>query len=184
MDTKSKILIWVFVVLIIGSVGFTYWRIMIKRDYIISAQTDCDPYTEQCFFWECDPNSIEDGVACTDNADDNSWYYQIVRRKAFNIPLCDPKDENCQALICPEGEADCSVEFCTAENVPEGETCNDPVKYTEENPVEEEATEEGVTECDSASDEECPEAGEEEATEEEAESGDGAWIKGSVRTRG
>lgn len=148
MDKKSKILIGVFVLLIVASVGVTYWRIMIKKDYVILAQADCDPYLEKCFVWECDPESTEEGEACTGDPEEDIWYYQNIRRQAFNIPLCDPNEETCEALTCPEGEADCAMEFCTPENVPEGETCNDPVEYTLANPPEEE-------ECDPELDEEC-----------------------------
>jgi hypothetical protein len=158
MDKKSKILIWIFVVLIIASVGVTFWRIMIKKDYIISAQTDCDPYAEKCFVWTCDPNSTVEGEACVNDPEKDIWYFQVVNRKAFNIPLCDPNAEGCEALVCPEGEADCSVDFCTEENM-EGQyasSCNDPVKFTEENPIEEEVV------CDPET-EECPVAAEEGA---------------------
>ena len=150
MDKKSKILIGVFVVLILASVGATYWRIMVKKDYIIEAQTDCDPYVDVCFVWECDPESTVEGEVCTENPEDNIWYFQVIRRKAFKIPLCDPSDENCTALTCPEGEADCEYEFCTAENMEDqyAAACNDPVKFTQENPIEEEA-------CDPETDEEC-----------------------------
>jgi len=172
MDKKSKILIGIFIVLIIASVGVTYWRIMIKRDYVIEAQADCDPYTEKCFVWECDPESDVEGEACTDNPDDNIWYFQIIRRMAYNIPLCDPNiDETCEALICPEGEANCELEFCTEENMEDqyATACNDSVKFTEENPIEEE---EAV--CDPEADVECvvgegDEAADGEATEAEGE---------------
>ncbi|TAK96862.1 hypothetical protein EPO05_00740 [Patescibacteria group bacterium] len=156
MDAKSKILLLVFVILIIGSVGFTYWRIMVQRDYAISAQTDCDPYVDKCFIWECDPNSTVEGEACTGDPEADIWYYQVVNRKAANIPSCDPnKDEECQALVCPEGEVGCETIFCdetTKED--QGVECSDPVQYAEENPIEEE-------ECDPESEEECPAVAEE-----------------------
>lgn len=171
MDKKSKILIGVFVVLIIASVGVTYWRIMLKRDYVIEAQTDCDPYADKCFVWECDPESDVEGEACTGDPEADVWYFQVVKRMAFNIPLCDPNDETCEALICPEDEANCEVEFCTQENMEDqyAVACNDPVIFAEENPIEEE-------ECDPEVDEECvveeeacdPEVDEECTVEEEA----------------
>lgn len=171
MDKKSKILIGVFVALIIASVGVTYWRIMIKKDYIIEAQTDCDPYADACFVWECDPESDVEGEACTGDPEADVWYFQVMRRKAFNIPLCDPNDETCEALMCPEGEADCSYEFCTEETMEDqyATACNDPVKFTEENPIEEE--EAG---CDPEADAECVvEEGEEAAEDEEVIENDG-----------
>jgi len=149
--------------LILGSVAVTYWRYIVKRDYIVQAQTDCDPETENCFIWECDPESDADGEKCTGDPEKDIWYYKIIRRNAMRIPDCpaspaggDPEDENCMALVCDEGEPECSEELCTAESVPEGESCNDPVQYLLENPPEESVEcEEGDEECQAAADEEC-----------------------------
>lgn len=149
MDKKSKIFFSVLILLIAGSVAVTYWRIMIKKDYVIEAQTDCDPYMEKCFVWECDPQSDVEGEACVGDADMDMWYFQVIRRNAGNIPLCDPNDEECEALVCAENEPECEYVFCTEENMEEqyATACNDPIVYTEENPMEEE--------CDPAVDAEC-----------------------------
>lgn len=170
MDKKSKILIIAVLILIAGSVAVTYWRIMIKKDYIISAQTDCDPLSEKCFVWNCDPNSQVEGEACTGDAENDTWYYKIIKRKAANIPLCDPNDENCTALTCPEGEKDCEEIFCTED------ICTTPEQYIIDHPeaLEEEAcdpeTDEDCVleeECDPTLDENCP-AAEEEPTDTSA----------------
>lgn len=165
MDRKSKILFLIIGLLIVASVAVTYWRIMIKKDYIIEGQTDCDPYTEKCFVWECDPESTVKGEACTGDPETDIWYFQVARRIAANIPLCDPDtDENCDPWTCAENEPECGVEFCTEENMEAqyASSCNDPVVYTEENPVEEEACDpetdedcEPAAECDPATDETC-----------------------------
>src|SRR4030042_7189710 len=171
LDRKSKILFVVLVILIIGSVAATYWRYMVKRDYIIEAQIDCDPETENCFIWQCDPMSLEEGEACTGVPDNDTWYYKIFRRNAKNIPDCDPNDENCLAYVCDEGEADCSEELCTPENVPDGEEWNDPEQYLLENPPEEDC-EEGDEEC--MVEEECEEGDEACLSELEEKAGEGA----------
>jgi hypothetical protein len=145
----GKILLIVICILIAGSVVATYWRIVVKRDYIVQAQIDCDPESENCFIWKCDPNSTEEGEACTGDADNDIWYYKLFFRNAKNIPNCDPDDEDCTAYVCDPGEKDCSEELCTPENVPEGETCNDPEQYLLENPPEEDSEE-----CD-PDDQEC-----------------------------
>lgn len=162
MDKKSKILLWVFVALIIGSVAVTYWRIMIKKDYIIESQVDCDPYAEVCFVWKCDPSSTVEGEACTGDPESDIWYFQVAKRNASRIPLCDPDtDENCQPMVCEENEPECEQIFCTEDNMEDqyAVECNDPVKYTKENPVEEEAVEceEGDTECEASQEVVCAE---------------------------
>ena len=154
MDKKSKIFFIIFGLLIAGSVGVTYWKIIIKRDYVIKAQADCDPYSENCFVHVCDPDPNVDGAdACKGNPTDDTWFTKNISRKALNIPDCDPKDKDCAALTCPDGETDCAFELCDAANVPKGDACNDPVQYTKDNPP---AADEKAAPCDSESDDSCP----------------------------
>lgn len=153
MDKKSKILLAVFFLLIAGSVAFTYYRIMLKKDYLISSQIDCDPYTEKCFIWNCDPESTVEGEACTGDPEMDVWYYKIAQRNASRIPLCNPEtDETCQPFLCDLGEPECAEVLCDSETVAKGEICNDPEEYALNNPVEEEELE-----CDPEVDEECEE---------------------------
>ena len=177
MDKKSKVFLWVFFLLIVTSVGVTYWRIMVKRDYVIENQVDCDPYEKACFVWECDPASTVEGEACTGDAETDVWYYAVAKRSAANIPMCDPEvDENCDPWTCGEGEKDCSETLCDETTKVEQEAeCNDPAQYTIDNPVEEE---EAATECEEG-DEEClaaeqedPEAASEEAVDCDPETED------------
>lgn len=136
----EKIFFWVFSTLIIAVVVITFCRYFILKDYDIEAQADCDPTAEKCFVWKCDPESTVEGEKCTGDAETDTWYYKIVTKKAYDIPLCDPNDENCQAYECLSGQ-NCSEKFCDELNKPKGEECNDPVKYNEENPPEEESEE-------------------------------------------
>jgi hypothetical protein len=151
MDKKSKIFFWVLGVLILASIGVTYWRIMLKKDYIIEAEADCDPATETCFVYKCNPQTEE----CTGNPDEDTSYYKLIRRNASKIPTCDPADENCQPLVCGEGEKDCEEILCTEQTKTPEDVCSNPVQYNLENPAEEEVGEEaGATEetqCDSES---------------------------------
>ena len=150
VQTRSeKIFFLVFILLIVGSIGVTYWKIMVKRDYVIVAQADCDPYEEECFVHICDPSPDADGEWCTGDPEEDTWFTKNISRMAYNIPDCDPNDEDCAALVCEEGEADCSYELCDGTNVPEGDTCNDPAQYAIDNPMEEEE------ECDPEEDEDC-----------------------------
>jgi hypothetical protein len=181
MDKKSKILLAVFVALIFISVGATYWRMMIAKDYIVEAQVDCDPYGEECFVWECDPESSEEGEACTGEAEEDIWYFKVARRNAGNVPLCNPEeDENCLPFLCAEGEKDCEEEFCTEENMENysATSCNDSVIFSAQNPIEEEGEcleEDGCVEDEEASGEvEGEEAGILENQEEDLNNEDSA----------
>ncbi len=152
----SKILLYAFIALILIAVVLTYWRIMIKKDYVIEAQIDCDPYSEACFIWECDPDATEKSEACTGDPESDIWYYKIVRRNAANIPACDPEnDETCDPWACELTEIDCGQTFCdevTAEE--QGVECNDQEQYALDNPEEEDLSADEEA-CNPEVDEEC-----------------------------
>jgi len=116
MDKKSKFFFIIIALSVVISIIATYWRIMIKKDYIIKAQANCDPVTERCFVWQCDFNSLVDGEKCVGDSEKDIFYYKIVKRNASKIPLCDPVDESCQALVCEDDEPECEVIFCDDEN--------------------------------------------------------------------
>lgn len=146
----------IFGLLVFGSVAFTYYRIVMKRDYMISAEAECDPYLEKCFIYVCDP-AVEE---CTGDPEEDTSYYKIMKRKAFNVPLCDPNiDETCEALICPEGEKDCDYELCEEGNA-DGIECVDPEQYAIDNPPEEEEEDLSADEAGCAEDDEDPSADE------------------------
>lgn len=161
MDKKTKIFLLIFVLLIIGSVSFTYYKIIIQKDYVVEAQVDCDPESEACFIWECDPDSDDEWEACTGDPETDIWYYKIARRNASQIPLCDPEtDEECDLWACEIEEADCEEILCSQKDEEVGEVCNNPEQYILDNPIEEEDAE-----CEEG-DEECILESEEETTEE------------------
>jgi hypothetical protein len=116
MDKKSKILMWIFVGALIISVGVTYYRYVVKRDYIIFAHAPCDPKTESCFYAPCE------GIDCPAEADIE--YYKKINKKAFNIELCDSENPECKPLVCQPNEKDCEITNCTEDNVEEGEACS------------------------------------------------------------
>jgi hypothetical protein len=147
MDKKSKIFLWFFFFLIVGSVAITYYRIIVKRDYIIEAQTDCDPTIEKCFIYHCDPAAEE----CSGDETQDTSYYKISKRKAYMIPNCDPADENCKPFACGENEKACEEVLCSEQTKQETDECNDPEQYNIDNPPVEE---ENVT-CDPAEDPTC-----------------------------
>jgi hypothetical protein len=145
MDKKSKILFLVFGLFILGAVGATYLKYFVLKDYYIQAEAECDPVVEKCFVYECTP---EEDVDCPANEDERISYYKYVKKKAYLIPLCDPNDEECDALTCEEGQ-DCEEILCDETS---GGECNDPEEYLAANPIEEEDGE--VSEC-LPEDEEC-----------------------------
>ena len=125
MDKKSKILFLVFFLVLAGSIFLTYYRYMVIRDYVIEAQVGCDPMTESCFVYVCDPENGED---CTGNLEQDTSYYKLLHRNAKNIPLCDPTEADCLVAVCLPGEADCQVTLCDPTSE-EDVVCSDPEAY-------------------------------------------------------
>lgn len=146
MDKKSKFFFLVFFLVIVSAIGVTYYRYMVARDYMVQAETECDPYTEACFVSLCDASA---GEECTGDPAEDTSYYKLIKRNAKYIPACDPVLEGCDALICPAGERDCEIIGCDPTVELEG-TCSDPVVYTGEHPIDEEeagedGSEQGIT---------------------------------------
>jgi hypothetical protein len=117
MDKKSKILMWVFVGALIISVGATYYRYVVKRDYIIFAHAPCDPEMESCFYYPCEEGDTECSPADVE-------YYKKINKKAYNIELCDSESPDCQPLVCQENEADCEIISCSEDVLEDGEACS------------------------------------------------------------
>jgi hypothetical protein len=165
MDKKSKIFFLVFFLLIALSVGASYYRFFIAKDYIIEAQADCDPAAETCFVYVCDPQSEE----CSGDPEEDTSYYKVVHRKAANILLCDPNAEGCDALVCQPDEEDCEETLCDSNDLAEGEQCSDPETYKREHTAEEEDGSEEACDGESA---DCAESEGSESASDEAEDAD------------
>ncbi len=128
---KSRLLITVFIGIVILSIGVSFFRFFILRDYAIQSQIECDPYVESCFIYVCDPNAEE----CTGDPIQDTSYYKLIDRNARNIPLCDPNNEGCDPLTCLEGEEECYVTFCNAESAEQEATeCTDPEQFSKDYP--------------------------------------------------
>ena len=125
-DKKTKILNRIFyitlVVLILASVGVTFYKIVILKDYQIIAETSCDIETEEnCF-------------AFGDEETGETSYYKIINKNANTIYLCEATEERLgcnEELSCIEGEENCSYTYCDRENLAEGEVCADAIETTE-----------------------------------------------------
>jgi hypothetical protein len=125
MEKKSKILLFVFFTAILVSVGFTYYKIFILKDYIIKLEAGCDPTKEKCFIRECDPETDEE---CPANLDERISYYKIIEKKASAIPVCESGNDHCPEINCA-GDADCREILCDENTAIEGEICNNPETY-------------------------------------------------------
>jgi len=129
METTTNKSLWanrifyaIFILLIIISVGVTFWRIVIQKDYQIEAEVSCDPALESCFHYE--------GVTCnegdTECVSEESYDYKMISKKAANIYACEKTEEkiDCgEELSCLEGELNCSYTLCDPTTLSDGESC-------------------------------------------------------------
>ncbi len=134
----SKILTIVFVVAVLCSVGFAYYRYMIQGDFLVKYQTPCDPSQGICFVYECDAAADE----CTGNPDEDTQYYSLIYRKASGVPECDPDESECDgAYTCQTTEHDCRITTCDEETATnEGVTCSNPADFLPEESIEDESS--------------------------------------------
>ncbi len=116
--TKSHILTVCMVLVTIASVGFSFYRYMILRYYMIHMEVPCDPTTESCFVSVCDPATDTECVV-----EEEESYHKFILKKAYLMPDCDPQDSACVYPSC-EGDETCEETLCVPEELEEGEVCD------------------------------------------------------------
>jgi hypothetical protein len=113
----NKIFYTVLILLILCSVGFTFWRIVIQKDYQIVAEVSCDPSLESCFHYEPEPCATDD-YDCLALPPEEAYDYKLISKKAATIYACEQTEEkvDCnEELACLEGEEDCEYTLCDPE---------------------------------------------------------------------
>lgn len=109
---KNIIFFTVLFLLIILSISFTYYRIFIKEDFLITNEVSCDPnYEQNCF--------IAEEYVCEDENDESTcgtetYYFKRITKVAYSIPEC--LGDECEELSCLKGEDNCEYTYCTPED--------------------------------------------------------------------
>lgn len=114
MDTKSKILFWIFIVLIALSTSASYYRFMMLQDYLVAYEGECDPYTQVCF------------AGCEDDECTSEYYYSQIEKYAPNVfEQCGKDITDCEsAFTCiPDDGEKCSITFCSPDI--DGDICEE-----------------------------------------------------------
>lgn len=130
---RNIVLLTLFASVIVISVELSFLRFYVFRDYPIQSQIECDPTTEACFVYHCDATVEE----CTGDEVADTSYYKLIERNAKHIPLCNPVNEGCVPLECPDGEESCSITLCDA-SAEDGSECSNPEDYNAQFPPIEE----------------------------------------------
>lgn len=120
----NRIFYVILALLILGSIGATFYKIVWQKNYQIVAETSCDPQTEQgCYVWTCDP---ADDETCPADEAERVSYYKMVSKTASEIALCEASEEKLgcgEELSCTDGEENCSYLYCDPDSLAEWETC-------------------------------------------------------------
>lgn len=126
MDKKSKIFSLVFSLVLVGTVGATYYKYFISRNFYLEGEASCDPENEKCFISECNPDEDSE---CPQDELERISYYKLSTKNAYLVPSCDSNDENCHPMDCLAGQ-DCEETACDEELAKAQETeCSDPEEY-------------------------------------------------------
>lgn len=114
MDRRSKILIGLLVLIVIGVTIWKYDAYITRHDFIVYDHVECDPEVESCFAYICEEGDEE----C-----DSEPFKKIIK-SAENITLCPNYIEGeCAPLSCESEEEGCEEILCSDESVEEGEEC-------------------------------------------------------------
>ena len=108
---RNHILLFILTTfLIIVSVA-SYYRFMIRHDYVVGYEGVCDPKIEQCF------------IGCEDDACTEEYYYsQVIKYAPDLYNECGSDITDCEAAsMCFPNDQKCSVNYCNPEI--DGDVC-------------------------------------------------------------
>jgi hypothetical protein len=116
MNFKKYFLVYTLTPLLILSVGVSYYRFVVTKDYIASYEIDCKADTSSCF------------IGCEDDECEIEYYYTYIERSASELhSLCGDNVTDClSADSCLDSKEFCRVTFCDSDSPDNDcETVND-----------------------------------------------------------
>jgi hypothetical protein len=108
MDSRSKRLLILTLILIAGAVAFGYYRFFVTGRYVLQYEVSCDPISEECFVARCEDAGEEDCV--------EDRYYKLMQKYASDVKRsCGDDVRDCPAAArCSDTDEVCIVEYCDA----------------------------------------------------------------------
>lgn len=99
---KNHFFMYLLIVATLLTVTFSYSRFLVKNDYIVFYEGDCDPLENSCF------------IGCNDENCFDEYYYSKVEKNAHDVfAQCGNSIVDCKAATkCLPSDADCSIEYC------------------------------------------------------------------------
>jgi len=118
MDTKSKVIVWFFIVTSLSLFAHEYKKIFVDGDYVLKTEISCNPGISSCFVSTC---SEDDGEDCEERT------FAKITKNIKGIELCNQYQDECPELVCEPGELDCLIAYCSSDDLEEGEMCAGPL---------------------------------------------------------
>jgi hypothetical protein len=114
---RDNILPYILVPLIIIINIVSYYRFMVKHDYVVGYQGSCDPVTGKCF------------KSCDDDACIKVDYYSEMQKYEPDLYReCGKDITDCEAAnTCLPGDHKCSITYCNKETSDHDNACQDPL---------------------------------------------------------
>lgn len=99
------------IIIIVGY--FSFNRFLVKHDYIVSYEGNCNPTIEQCF------------IGCENDECTQEYFYSKIQKYAPDLyNECGKDITDCkQANICLPNDRDCSITYCNPEV--DGDICSE-----------------------------------------------------------
>lgn len=117
MDIRPRTLVIICVPLIILVIIASYYRFFIAKDYIVDYEATCDPASESCFVF-CEEEGCEEPEP----------YARISKYAADLYAQCGKNISECEsANTCVASDRHCVIEYCSEDNLDEGESCSEKI---------------------------------------------------------
>lgn len=100
---KNYILLWTLLPLMILFISASYYRFIVKNDYLVSYEAPCDENLNSCF------------IGCTDESCAETYPYLLIERDANELnKICGEDVSNCPlADSCSlVNDKSCRVTYC------------------------------------------------------------------------
>jgi hypothetical protein len=99
---RDYIVFFILAILVIVTGVASYYRFMIKHDYVVIYEGECDSSMEQCF------------IGCNDDACIEKYYYSKMQKYAPDLYAeCGEDITDCEAAsVCLQGDKKCSITYC------------------------------------------------------------------------
>ncbi len=112
---------YILIIAVIISGGFSYYRFMIKYDYLVGYEGVCDQAVEKCF------------IGCEDDACTTEYYYTKMQKYEPDLfTECGVDITDCEnANVCLLNDRDCSITFCDEKTKTGDEECTSSVKKSD-----------------------------------------------------